>query len=142
MCGEMELVLASYSRVKILSGERDFIRYHLFVLRLEPLSIRAIFTGGTVAEAFSVAPTFAEGANGRQSFRCDSLLQNFCFVLKVAIKPVVADFVDRNNVDGLINPSLGGNAQGCVAANCLNVHAADFESGAFKQKAVVGTVGK
>ena len=64
-CGEMEFVLASYSREKILSGELEFIGSHLFVLRLEPLSIGAIFTSGAIGKAFSVAPTFAERANGR-----------------------------------------------------------------------------
>ena len=98
---------------------------------LEPLSVGAIFTSGTVADTFSVAPTFAEGANGRQSFRLDCLPQNFGFVLKVTIKLMVADFVDRNDVDGLINAPLGGNAKRSVATNCLNVHAGDFETSAF-----------
>lgn len=58
-------------------------------------------------------------------------------MLKVAREPVVADFVDWNNVDGLIDSPLGGNAKGSVAANCLYVHSADFESDTFKQKAIV-----
>ncbi len=58
-------------------------------------------------------------------------------MLKVPIKPVVADSVNRDNVDRFINAPFGGNAKGRVTTNCLNVHAADFEAGAFKQNAVV-----
>ena len=50
---------------------------------------------------------------------------------------MVANFVYRNDVDGLINAALGGNAKRSVAAQSLNVHAADFEACTFKQKAVV-----
>lgn len=101
------------------------------------MRIRAIFTSGTVGKAFSVAPTFSERANGRQRFRLDCLPQKFGFVLKVTIKPVIADFVNLNDVDGFINAPLGGNAKRSVATNRLNIHAADFETGTFKQKAVV-----
>ena len=50
---------------------------------------------------------------------------------------MVANFVYWDYVDGFINAALGGNTQRRVAANRLNVHAADFESGTFKQKAVI-----
>ena len=53
------------------------------------------------------------------------------------LEPMVADFVDRNNVDRLINPALLSNTKTRIAAQSLNIHAADFETDAFKQKAII-----
>ena len=124
------------SSEKTLSGDFEFIQVRLLLID-ESLSVRTIFTSGAVTETFSVAPTRAERADGRQRVRLNGVVQRICFVTEVAFKPTVADFVDWNDVNGFCDTAFSGNAKTRITADSLNEHAIDFETCAIEQEAVV-----
>ena len=127
----MELVLASYSRVKILSRELEFII--AFLLRSSKLlSIGAVFASGTVAQTFTITPAFTEGTHWRENVTVDSIAQCFCFVVKIELEPVVADFVDRYDVNAFRDTAFLSNAKSRIPTDCLHIHSAHFKTCSFQ----------
>ena len=132
----MELVFASYSRVKSLSGELEFIIAFL-LSSSNFLSVGAIFARGTVAQTFTITPAFTEGTHWRESIGFNGVAQCFCFVVKIELEPMVADFVDWYDVNGFRDTAFLSNAKPRISAQSLYNHAIDFKTGSFKQHSVI-----
>ena len=82
-------------------------------------------------------PALAATAFLRQVVRFHRILQDGRFVLEIARQPMVADPMDGDDVEILVDTTFSCNPQAAVTADGLDVHLVDLEAVTFKQHTVV-----